>query len=142
MRFIAVTLVACYCLTGCNESPFGQQKTKDEKRREESAEKNPVKKGRYNCWYEQGGKREQAPYFYILSNNMYQVDEQPGRYRFNTANNSLQFMDGPYAAEPALTAKYVVQTPAKNIDSLGEPMIEFKRSDQSFLRCSCSLFQY
>lgn len=141
MRFIAVIVVIIF-ISGCNESLSFKEKSKAEKIAEESREKNPVKKGRYECWKETDSIRLAASPFYILSNSLYQVDDQVGKYQFNAKENTLEFRDGPFGDGLEMTARYIDPTADKKNDSLREPMIEIIEKSRTVLRCSCSLFVY
>jgi hypothetical protein len=142
MRFIAVILVIVFT-SGCNESLSFKDKSKAERIAEESCEKNPLKKGRYECWKDTDSGRVIAPPFYILSNDMYQVDDGVGKYRYDGKQNTIDFKDGPFSiGRWAFTGRYLYSTDKNIIDSLGEPIIEILEKDRTVLRCSCSIFMY
>jgi len=130
-------------ISGCNESLSIKKKTKAERIAEESREKNLVRKGRYECWQETDSGRQTALPFYILSNDMYQVDDHVGKYHFNAKENEIEFKDGPFSTRDAeITGRYIAPTIKSKIDSFQEPMIEILEKDGRILRCSCSIFMY
>jgi hypothetical protein len=140
MRFIAAILITGL-IGGCNESPSFKNKSKAEKLAEESREKNGIRKGRYECWHATDSNRTAALSFYILSNNMYQVYDQAGRYHFNPEENTLEFTDGPLATGE-FSARYIAAPAYQKNDSTQEPLIEILDSGRRVMRCNCSIFMY
>jgi hypothetical protein len=141
MAILSVCLVAC---DGDDSS-----KSVSEKKAEEQSQRNPIKKGRYVCYYLSPAGDKIAPELYILSDNLYQVNDSIGHYKYHHKNSEIEWIDGPFYKSLKNWAGFYT---AKGTATSGggqtlESMIEIesqKRSDGKWpkvMHCNCAEFE-
>lgn len=144
-------MILSVVLAACNADGAVSEKTKAEKVAEEKSKRTPVQKGRYQCWRLSSAGDEVASPLYILSDELYQVDEATGKYRFNPQENTIQFIDGPFRqdADPWIGFYTPQGTTTSGGGKTLETMIEVrKKSDvdegnkRVILQCNCGEFKY
>ena len=90
-------VVLCLILIGnhtvsCNSPDV--EKTAAERKAEEQSLRNPIKKGRYKCWLLLPEREKATDDLYILSDQLYQVNDVVGHYRYFAKNGEVEWIDG------------------------------------------------
>lgn len=119
-------------------------RSRAEKLAQERAEKNPVIKGIYHCWFISPDGDSIAPDLFILSNTMYQFGDSVGRYKFTKTDSTLVFVDG-FWERKNLVGKYVPKgTPTALAQTL-ETVIHIRTADgqakgnaEDHIQCVCA----
>jgi len=144
---VVLLLFTFFFLISCDRSASVKRKPIAERREEEQRKKNHIQKGRYQCWRFDGGDSTAALPLYILSDEMYQLEDATGSYAFDQSANSISFLDGPLHQK--WTGNYLpVYTDLDENAVPKEIIIEMKPSaandsaKKGILRCKCSQFQY
>jgi hypothetical protein len=106
-RLVLLMLALLVVGNACQNSESMQGKSVAERRADEQRRRNPIKKGIYRCWQLSAAGDSIAPDLYMLSDDMYQVDDVTGMYRYHHASNSIEWLDGPmYSATEKRTGVY------------------------------------
>jgi len=142
---IIFLFIAAAFLPACNND--NPSETREEKRAKELSKKNPVIKGRYQCWRILTSGDQVASDLFILSDDLYQVDDVLGHYAYAQENGSMKWIDGPLH-QP--TENWIGFFTAKGSKTSGggqtlESMIQVKRqadidknNKNVLLQCNCA----
>lgn len=120
-----------------------QEKTVAEKKAAEQQRRNPMKKGRYRCYIQSSGGDKVAPDLFVLSDNIYQVNDTTGRYSYDHRHNAMHFLNGPLKQSEALIGYYLPKdAPTSGGGKTLESMIQFKRSDTGRIVILCNYAEF
>ena len=144
-KLIFSIMIVAACLIACSND--GATKSIAEKKAEEQSQRNPIKKGRYQCYNLSAEGDKIAPELFILSDNIYQVDDVTGKYAYDHQKNTIQITDGPLNHP---SHKWIGFYTAKGTATSGgektlESMIEFKTqtdvdagNKKVVMQCNCA----
>jgi hypothetical protein len=142
-KSIFVWLIFSAGFIACNADGAG--KTKAQKKAEEQSTRNPIQKGRYLCYHLFATGDKIAPELLILSDNMYQVDDAIGHYKYHPKNSEIEWIDGPFYKS---SENWVGFFTAKGTRTSGghtlESMIEIESQKKSsgdwpkIMQCNCA----
>jgi len=147
-KLIFLILISSACLIACNGGKGS--KSTAEKKAEEQSQRNPIKKGRYQCYQLSPQGDKIVPDLFILSDNSYQVDDVTGKYSYNHQKNFMQIIDGPLNSSAENWIGYYT---AKGSATAGggqtlESMLEFKKqtdidsgNKKVMMHCNCVEFE-
>lgn len=100
-RLLAALL--CFVCAGCGSASTADERKalSAERRADEQQKRNPVKKGRYRCWQTTAAGDRLAPELFVLSDDMYQIDDVTGKYAYNHSSKTIAWISGPLYSNSA-----------------------------------------
>ena len=144
-------VVLCLILIGnhtvsCNSPDV--EKTAAERKAEEQSLRNPIKKGRYKCWLLLPEREKATDDLYILSDQLYQVNDVVGHYRYHAKNGEVEWIDGAFRMP---TETWIGSYFAKGVGTTGKSIVEpailiqsqtnAGRQRGNIMRCNCVEFE-